>query len=85
MYYRYWMHLDGSHNVPAHYGVRTKRYTLIHFYGKGLDMKGAKNIDLDPEWELYDNQKDPQQMRNVYADPAYAHGAGRFAQGAGSS
>ena len=72
MYYRYWMHLDPSHNVPAHYGVRTDRYTLIHFYGKGMNMKGAKQIDLAPEWELYDNQKDPQQMRNVYADPAYA-------------
>ena len=72
MYYRYWMHLDGSHNVPAHYGLRTNRYTLIYYYGKGLDMKGAKNIDLDPEWELFDNQKDPQQMHNVYADPAYA-------------
>jgi arylsulfatase A-like enzyme len=72
MYYRYWMHLDGSHNVPGHYGVRTTRYTLIHFYGKGMNMKGAKNIDLDPEWEMYDNQKDPLQMKNVYNDPAYA-------------
>lgn len=72
MYYRYWMHLDGSHNVPAHYGVRTNRYTLIHFYGKALGMKGAKDVTLDPEWELYDNQKDPQQMRNVYADRDYA-------------
>ena len=71
MYYRYWMHLDGAHSVPAHYGVRTNRYTLIHFYGKALNMKGAKEINLAPEWELYDNQKDPQQMRNVYVDPAY--------------
>lgn len=71
VYYRYWMHLDGSHNVPAHYGIRTSRYTLIHYYGKGLNMAGAKNKDLDPEWELFDNEKDPQQMRNVYADPAY--------------
>ena len=72
VYYRYWMHLDPDHNVPAHYGVRTQRYTLIHFYGKHLDMKGAKKQDIDPEWELFDNQKDPQQMRNVYSDPAYA-------------
>jgi arylsulfatase A-like enzyme len=72
MYYRYWMHLDGSHNVPAQYGVRTDRHTLIHFYGKGLGMKGAKNIELEPEWELYDRQKDPEQVRNVYSDPAYA-------------
>ena len=72
MYYRYWMHLDGAHNVPAHYGVRTNRYTLIYYYGKGLDMKGAKNKDLPPEWELFDNQKDPNQMNNVYAHPDYA-------------
>lgn len=26
MYYRYWMNADGSHNVPAHYGIRTERY-----------------------------------------------------------
>ena len=24
MYYRYWMHL-ADHDVPAHYGVRTKQ------------------------------------------------------------
>jgi len=72
MYYRYWMHLDGSHNVHAQYGVRTPRYTLIHFYGKGLAMKGAKNIDTEPEWELFDRVKDPQQMRNLYDDPAHA-------------
>ncbi|MCI0681347.1 MAG: sulfatase [Gemmataceae bacterium] len=72
MYYRYWMHLDGSHNVHAQYGVRTPRYTLIHFYGKGLGMKGAKNIDTTPEWELFDRVKDPQQMRNLYGDPAHA-------------
>ncbi|HZZ78407.1 MAG TPA: sulfatase [Gemmataceae bacterium] len=72
VYYRYWMHLDGSHNVPAHYGIRTQRYTLANFYGKALGMKGARNKELAPEWELYDNQKDPQQIHNVYADPAYA-------------
>ncbi len=72
MYYRYWMPLDGSHNVHAQYGIRTSRHTLIHFYGKGLDMKGAKNIDTPPEWELFDRKKDPQQMHNLYGDPAHA-------------
>lgn len=72
MYYRYWMHLDGSHNVPACYGVRTKRYTLIHYYGKGLNMKGAKNLDREPEWELFDREQDPQQVRNLYNDPGHA-------------
>jgi arylsulfatase A-like enzyme len=72
MYYRYWMHLDPSHHAPAHYGVRTDRYTLAYYYGKALGTKGSKNVDLDPEWELFDRQKDPQQLHNVYSDPAYA-------------
>jgi arylsulfatase A-like enzyme len=72
MYYRYWMHLDGAHNVPAHYGVRTGRHTLIYYYGKGMNMKGAKNIDMEPEWELFDNQKDPKQVHNLAADPSHA-------------
>lgn len=72
MYYRYWMHLDGSHNVPAQYGVRTKTHTLIHFYGEALGMKGARDQKREPEWELYDLTKDPQQMHNLYADPAQA-------------
>ena len=71
-YYRYYMHLDGSHNIPALYGVRTARYTLIYYYGKGLGMKGAKNVTTEPEWELFDRQKDPEQLTSVYADPAYA-------------
>jgi arylsulfatase A-like enzyme len=71
-YYRYWMHMDGDHQVPGHYGVRTDRYTLIHYYGKALGIKGAKDVPLEPESELFDRQKDPQQMRNVIADADYA-------------
>src|SRR5262249_4781082 len=71
MYYRYWMH-GSDHNVAAHYGLRTPRYTLIYFYGDPLNMKGtAKFKGTPPEWELFDRQKDPGQMRNVYHDPAY--------------
>jgi arylsulfatase A-like enzyme len=40
--------------------VRTERYKLIHFYN-----------DID-EWELYDLKSDPDEMRNVYNDPAHA-------------
>jgi arylsulfatase A-like enzyme len=71
-YYRYWMHMDGDHSVPAHYGVRTDRYTLIHYYGQALNKKGARDLPLEPEWELFDRRKDPEQMHNVYADPNYA-------------
>ena len=71
MYYRYWMHM-ADHGIPAHYGVRTKRYKLIYYYGKALGSAGATDKDTAPEWELFDNKKDPQQMRNVYNDPGYA-------------
>jgi N-acetylglucosamine-6-sulfatase len=71
MYYRYWMHL-ADHNVPAHYGLRTPKYTLIFYYGLPLGMSGAIRTPTEPEWELFDLEKDPRQMKNVYADPAYA-------------
>jgi arylsulfatase A-like enzyme len=57
MYYRYYH--PGHHNVAAHYGIRTERYKLIYF----------NKLD---QWELYDLQTDPREMRNVYADPAHA-------------
>jgi arylsulfatase A-like enzyme len=71
MYYRYWMHL-ADHGVPAHYGVRTKQWKLIHYYGKALGSTGSIDRDTDDEWELFDIQKDPREMRNVYAEPGNA-------------
>ena len=71
MYYRYWMHNDSDHHVPAHYGVRTERYKLIYYYGKPLGMNGAIEPATEPEWELFDMRKDPREMHNVYSDPAY--------------
>jgi hypothetical protein len=70
MYYRYWMHL-ADHNVAAHYGVRTERYKLIYYYGKALGTSGSIDKDTPPEWELFDLLKDPRELNNVYADPAY--------------
>ncbi|MCX6611532.1 MAG: sulfatase [Acidobacteria bacterium] len=58
MYYRYWMHDDGDHHVPGHYGVRTKDHKLICF------PTGTA------QWEFYDLKRDPKEMRNAYADPA---------------
>lgn len=58
IYYTYYEY-PSIHMVKRHYGIRNNRYKLIHFY-----------YDVD-EWELYDLQKDPNEMRNVYNDPAY--------------
>ena len=70
MYYRYWMHL-AHFNIPAHYGVRTERYILIYYYGEALGSGGAIDSVTPPEWELFDLEKDPHEMNNVYADPEY--------------
>ena len=72
MYYRYLEHDDGSHGVWAHYGVRTQRYKLIYYYNDGLDQTGASNSVLPPEWELFDLDSDPYELRSVYDDPSYA-------------
>jgi len=72
MYYRYWMHNDNDHHVPAHYGIRTDRWKLIYYYGKVLGMKGAQPPDTAPEWELFDLMYDPREMKNLYNDPKHA-------------
>lgn len=60
VYYHYYEY-PSWHSVKRHYGLRTDRYKLIHFYN-----------DVD-EWELYDLNADPHEMRSAYDDPAYAH------------
>ncbi|NLF18636.1 MAG: sulfatase [Lentisphaerae bacterium] len=72
MYYRYWMHRDGSHNVYAHYGIRTHRYKLIYYYADPLGQPGAAGEACPPEWELFDLENDPLEMCNRYHDPAHA-------------
>ncbi len=53
MYYHFY-EFPAEHMVKRHYGVRTDRYKLIHFYN---------DIDV---WELYDLQNDPYEMHNIY-------------------
>jgi choline-sulfatase len=72
VYYRYWEHGDPIHHAPAHYGVRTKEYKLIHYYGAGLGVPGSSERLFESEWELYDLRKDPEELVNVAEDPSYA-------------
>jgi arylsulfatase A-like enzyme len=58
MYYRYY-HYPQDCRVQPHYGVRTEQFKLIFFNKIG-------------QWELFDLAKDPHELKNVYADPAYA-------------
>ncbi len=71
LYYRYWMHLT-HHYVSAHYGVRTHRYKLIYYYGDSLGQPNTVDEKKEPEWELFDLERDPNELCNVYHDLDYA-------------
>ncbi len=57
VYYHYY-EFPGEHSVMRHFGIRTERYKLICFYGQ-------ENF-----WELYDLKIDPNEMKNIYGQPA---------------
>ncbi|GGG34722.1 sulfatase [Christiangramia forsetii] len=58
VYYHYY-DFPAFHMVKRHYGVRTERYKLIHFYD-----------DIDT-WELYDLKEDPKEEINLYGSVEY--------------
>lgn len=82
-YYRYWMHMAHRHNNPAHFGIRTKDYKLIFFYGvdykfgSGEAQEWANNpasmsgFQTPVAWEFYDLKNDPFETDNRYSDPSY--------------
>ncbi len=57
IYYHYHEY-PSVHMVARQVAVRTERYKLIRFYQFG-------------EWELYDLDEDPDELRNVFDDPRY--------------
>ena len=71
-YHRYWMNNDSCHHARAHYGIRTHQYKLIYWYYDDLGQPGAKPDDLEPEWELFDLEKDPLEVMNVYDQASYS-------------
>ncbi len=50
---------ENTHAVAAHDGVATKRYKLMFF-------------PKTKEWNLFDREQDPHELRSVHADPGYA-------------
>jgi arylsulfatase A-like enzyme len=58
IYYHYYEY-PSVHMVARHRGVRTDRFKLIHFY------------QFD-EWEFYDLEADPGELRSHYDNPVYA-------------
>jgi arylsulfatase A-like enzyme len=50
---------EDTHRVAAHDGVRTARHKLFYLPDTG-------------EWQLFDLERDPQELRSVHGDPAYA-------------
>ena len=59
IYYTYYEY-PSVHMVKRHYGIRTKKYKLMHFY-----------YDID-EWEMYDLENDPSEMKNIFNDSKYS-------------
>ena len=57
LYYSYYEY--GEHRVPQHFGVRTAYHKLIYF-------------PKSDEWNLFDLQKDPNEMYSVHDATAYA-------------
>lgn len=53
MYYHYY-EFPQPHHVYPHFGIRSERYKLVRFY------------DAGNAWELYDLQKDPHEVNNIY-------------------
>jgi len=84
MYYRYFMNQDPSHNTTANYGIRTvgpgrRELKLIYYYDDPMGLPGGEKAFAAPageqrvrEWECFDLDKDPYEMKNVYDDPDYA-------------
>ena len=57
IYYAYYG--ENTHSVAQHDGIRTETHKLMYF-------------PATKEWQLFDLVKDPQEMKSVHNDPAYA-------------
>ncbi|VGO16594.1 Arylsulfatase [Pontiella desulfatans] len=60
LYYHYYEY-PAVHSVRRHEGIFDGRWKLIRYYG--VDVPGGE------EWELFDLQNDPAEMKNVFGHP----------------
>ena len=67
VYYHYHDY-PAFHMVKKHYGIRTERYKLMHFYD-----------DIDT-WEFYNLKKDPKELNNAIDDTSYKEVIGQMHQ-----
>ena len=58
IYYEYFEFPGRARGAPPLRRAHRRGYKLIHYYGVG-------------EWELFDLEKDPREMRSVYGDSEY--------------
>ena len=65
IYYQYFEY-PGPHMVRRHYGIRTGTHKLIHYYEIG-------------EWELFDLEADPDELRSVFGSPDHTEIQARLA------
>jgi len=63
IYYHYYH--SGAYNLPKIEGVRGQRFKLIRYYGH-------PKLDYGEQWELFDLQKDPKELKSEYDNPEYA-------------
>lgn len=52
--------------------MRTHIHKLIYYYADPLAIEGNTGHAEEPEWELFDLQRDPYELRSVYGEPGYA-------------
>ncbi|MFZ0305139.1 MAG: sulfatase [Terracidiphilus sp.] len=62
LYYHYY-EFGPPHWVAPHYGIRTERYKLIHYYNRN-------------EWELFDLERDPDEMDSQFIENGMRVGPG---------
>jgi uncharacterized sulfatase len=87
VYYRYWMHgahfnipahlgiRTKEHKLIFFYGHDLGTHSDLKYQQGGTWTRDGRNLReweiMEPYWEFYDLDKDPNELNNVYDSPAY--------------